>query len=97
MTLQQLMFACLMQLGYTTPLLGTTAKEHMLHNVAFTERIQGGETFFGGQISWHAHVERFHHTDGNILSKYALSRKLLEVEVSTLEWAILYGIVRSVK
>lgn len=48
-TPQQLMFAFLMELGYITPLSGTTSQEHMAHDVAIMERIQGGEKFFADQ------------------------------------------------
>lgn len=43
---QTLMYAFLMQLGYATPLSGTTSPQHMREDVAVMERMQGGETFF---------------------------------------------------
>lgn len=46
LTPQTLMFAFLMSLGYVTPLSGTTSQEHMAHDVAVMERMQGGEVFF---------------------------------------------------
>jgi diketogulonate reductase-like aldo/keto reductase len=48
LTPQQLMFAFLMSLpnGYLTPLSGTTSLEHMVHDVAIMERLQGGEVVF---------------------------------------------------
>ena len=49
LTPQQLMFAFLMSLGYVTPLSGTTSLEHMAHDVAIMERMQGGEVFFSDQ------------------------------------------------
>ena len=49
LTPQQLMFAFLMSLGYITPLSGTTSLEHMAHDVAIMERMQGGEKFFSNQ------------------------------------------------
>ena len=49
LTPQQLMFAFLLSLGYVTPLSGTTSMEHMAHDVAIMERIQGGEKFFEDQ------------------------------------------------
>lgn len=51
LTPQQFMFAFLMSLqdGYLTPLSGTTSLEHMVHDVAIMERIQGGEVFFSSR------------------------------------------------
>jgi diketogulonate reductase-like aldo/keto reductase len=45
---QTLMFAFLMQLGYVTPLSGTTSLQHMQEDVTVMERMQGGERFFRG-------------------------------------------------
>ncbi|GKY91621.1 hypothetical protein MPSEU_000134000 [Mayamaea pseudoterrestris] len=46
LTPQTLMYACLVQLGYATPLDGTTNLEHMLEDVAVMQRLQKGERFF---------------------------------------------------
>jgi diketogulonate reductase-like aldo/keto reductase len=46
LTPQTLMYAFLMQLGYATPLSGTTSEQHMREDVAVMERMQGGEMFF---------------------------------------------------
>jgi diketogulonate reductase-like aldo/keto reductase len=46
LTPQTLLYAFLMQLGYVTPLSGTTSEQHMREDVAVMERMQGGERFF---------------------------------------------------
>lgn len=46
LTPQTLMFAFLMQLGYVTPLSGTTSQQHMREDVAVMDRMQDGERFF---------------------------------------------------
>jgi diketogulonate reductase-like aldo/keto reductase len=46
LTPQTLLYAFLMQLGYVTPLSGTTSEKHMREDVAVMERMQGGEKFF---------------------------------------------------
>jgi diketogulonate reductase-like aldo/keto reductase len=49
LTPQTLLYAFLMQLGYVTPLDGTTSLEHMMEDVAVMERMEGGEQFFSEQ------------------------------------------------
>ncbi|GKY98425.1 hypothetical protein MPSEU_000800000 [Mayamaea pseudoterrestris] len=46
---QTLLYAFLMQLGYVTPLDGTTSLEHMMEDVAVMERMEGGEKFLSEQ------------------------------------------------
>jgi diketogulonate reductase-like aldo/keto reductase len=46
MTSHMLMFAYLLQLGYVTPLSGTTSVQHMYDDVSIMERIQSGEKIF---------------------------------------------------
>lgn len=49
LTPQTLMYAFLMQLGYVTPLDGTTDPQHMMEDVAVMERMEGGEKFLSDQ------------------------------------------------
>ena len=49
LTPQTLLYAFLMQLGYFTPLDGTTNPQHMMEDIAVMERMEGGEKFFSEQ------------------------------------------------
>jgi diketogulonate reductase-like aldo/keto reductase len=55
LTPQTLMYAFLMQLGYVTPLSGTTSLVHMAEDVAVMERLEGGEKIFADK----AELRRF--------------------------------------
>lgn len=60
LTPQTLMYAFLMQLGYVTPLSGTTNEHHMKEDVAVMERLQSGEKIFETDEE----LEKFEHILG---------------------------------